>query len=301
MDLGQLEVLRALADHGSVTEAAYATGRTPSAVSQQLKALQRSVGTTLVERFGRGVRLTDAGQALAAASLRVGVALAELDAEWADWQQAERGSVRLATFHSAGELLLPGLLRRLGRLSDLSMELVDHDVSTGDFAAATAHCDIVIAHRGDDSIPAGRASVAVHPLFTEPVDVALSSDHPLAGRSGVRAAEVIGERWIGVPEGFPLDRILVGLSVLAGRPAEVVHRSVSFPLAERLVAAGHGVALLPRYATALHRVPGLVLVPVTDVRLRRHVEALVHPERAVRRAVRAVLAELTATAADIAQ
>lgn len=66
MDLAQLEALRALAEYGSVTDAALETGRTPSAVSQQLKALQRSVGARLVERDGRGVRLTDAGAALAA-------------------------------------------------------------------------------------------------------------------------------------------------------------------------------------------------------------------------------------------
>ena len=299
MDLAQLEALRALAEYGSVTDAALETGRTPSAVSQQLKALQRSVGARLVERDGRGVRLTDAGAALAAASRRVGVAMAELEEEWAAWQQAPGGTVRVATFHSAGELLLPGLLSRLGDRPDLRLELADQDVSSDSFAALTGQHDIVIGHRGDDAIPAGRDRVEVHPLFTEPVDVAVPVDHRLAGRSGVRAADVVDEPWIGVPQGFPLDRILTALATTAGNPARVRHRSVNFQLAERLVATGHGVALLPRHTTALHAVPGLVLLPVTDVRLRRHVEALVHPERGVRRAVRAVLTELTAEATSI--
>lgn len=299
MDIAQLEALRALADYGSVTDAALETGRTPSAVSQQLKALQRSLGTRLVERDGRGVRLTDAGAALAAASRRVGVAMAELEEEWTGWQQAPGGTVRVATFHSAGELLLPGLLTRLADRPDLRLELADRDVSADDFAGHTHRHDLVIAHRGDDAVPAGRDLVEVHPLFTEPVDVAVPADHPLAGRAGVRAGDVVDEPWIGVPQGFPLDRILTALATTAGRPAVVRHRSVNFQLAERLVAAGHGIALLPRYTTELHAVPGLVLLPVTDIALRRHVEALVHPERGVRRAVRAVLAELTAEAASI--
>lgn len=299
MDLAQLEALRALAEHGSVTDAGLATGRTPSAVSQQLKSLQRSAGARLVERDGRGVRLTDAGVALARASRKVGTAMAELEEEWAQWKQSPGGTVGLATFDSAGELLLPGLLTRLATRPDLRLEITDRDVSTDAFAALTGQHDVVIAHRGDDAMPAGRDSVEVHHLFTEPVDVAVAASHPFAGRREVRAEEVVDSDWIGVPEGFPLDRILTAISTTAGRPAQVRYRSVNFQLAERLVAAGHGVALLPRHTTALHRIPGLVLLPVADVRLRRHVEALVHPERGVRRSVRAVLAGLRAEAASI--
>ena len=64
----QLELIRELADRGSVTAVATATHRTPSAVSQQLKAIQRQAGVALVEHVGRGLRLTDAGRALAASA-----------------------------------------------------------------------------------------------------------------------------------------------------------------------------------------------------------------------------------------
>ncbi|MEO5832992.1 MAG: LysR family transcriptional regulator, partial [Nakamurella sp.] len=81
-DLDQLATLRELADRGSVTAVADAVGRTPSAVSQQLKALQRQVGVPLVERVGRGVQLTAAGRALAAGAVTVATALAEAQAAW---------------------------------------------------------------------------------------------------------------------------------------------------------------------------------------------------------------------------
>src|SRR5512133_703108 len=109
LDVGQLEVLRELADRGAVTAVAEATHRTPSAVSQQLKVLQRRLGVVLVERVGRGVRLTDAGRTLAGIAVSVSTALAAAETEWQSYRGDVGGTVRLALFPSAGELLVPGL------------------------------------------------------------------------------------------------------------------------------------------------------------------------------------------------
>src|SRR5215212_4827460 len=113
IDVAHLAVLRELAQHGSVTAAARATTMSPSAVSQQLKVLQRRLGVDLVERVGRGVRLTDAGRALAGIAETVSTALAAAEAEWQSYRGDVGGTVRLAMFPSAGELLVPGLLDRL--------------------------------------------------------------------------------------------------------------------------------------------------------------------------------------------
>ena len=96
-----------------MTAVAAATHRTPSAVSQQLKAIQRQAGVPLVEHVGRGLRLTDAGRALAASAGGVATALAEADAAWDGFLGRVGGTVRLASFFSAGELLVPGLVDRL--------------------------------------------------------------------------------------------------------------------------------------------------------------------------------------------
>ena len=82
VDVGHLAVLRELAEHGSVTAVARATTLSPSAVSQQLKVLQRRLGVVLVERAGRGVRLTDAGRALAGIAATISTALATAEADW---------------------------------------------------------------------------------------------------------------------------------------------------------------------------------------------------------------------------
>lgn len=159
-----------------------------------------------------------------------------------------------------------------------------------EFAALTASHDIVVAHRGDDV--AQHPELRVFSILTEPVEVGMSQSHPLAGRSSIRAEEVIDEPWLGVPMGFPLDRILAAVSITAGRPANVVQRTEHFAVLEAMAAAGLGVTLLPRQVALAHRRADLALVPLQDLRIRRHVEALVRPERHARRAVRGVLDHL---------
>src|SRR6478735_9445627 len=116
-----LELIRELADRGSVTAVAAAQNRTPSAVSQHLKQLQRRTGVALVERVGRGLRLTDAGRALAESAVGVATALAEADAAWRRFRGDTGGTVRLASFFSASELFVPGVVERLRRYPDIRL------------------------------------------------------------------------------------------------------------------------------------------------------------------------------------
>jgi DNA-binding transcriptional LysR family regulator len=296
VEVAHLAVLRELAHHGSVTAVARATIRSPSAVSQQLRTLQRRVGVVLVERVGRGVRLTDAGRALAEIAATVATAFAQAEADWRSYREDVGGTVRLATFHSAGELLIPGLLDRLAASPGIVLETFDEDVSQDDFAALTADYDIVVAHRSDDVIAPDRPRLQIRPLLREPLDVALPLDHPLAGRASVTPLDVIGEDWIAPPPEFPIDRVLTAIAARAGSPVRVVRRTTHLPLMERLVARGHGVALLPRHTTAERAEGRFALVPLTDIRAGRFVEALMRPDRAARRAVQVVLDELVAEA-----
>ena len=206
---GQLQLIRELADRGSVTAVAAATHRTPSAVSQQLKAIQRQAGVPLVEHVGRGLRLTDAGRALAASAGGVATALAEADAAWDGFLGRIGGTVRLASFFSAGELLVPGLVDRLAAYPDLTLETFDEDVATDDFAGLVVDYDLVVAHRPDDTEHTPGAEVRVTPLLREPLDVAVSLDHRLAGRAAGRA-----ER----PGRGVVDRTAAGVPDRAGGP-----------------------------------------------------------------------------------
>jgi len=288
----QLELIRELADRGSVTAVAGATHRTPSAVSQQLKAIQRQAGLPLVERDGRGLRLTDAGRALAASAGGVATAMAEADAAWEAHLGQIAGTVRLATFYSAGELFVPGLVERLAIHPDLTLETYDEDVATADFAGRVVDYDIVVAHRPDDTEPPPRTDVKVTPLIREPLDVAVALGHRLADRGEVEPADLIGEPWIAPPPEFPIEQAVRALAARSGAPARVVRRTTHLPLMEGLVARGQGIALLPRYSTLEHTAGRFVLLPVRGIRAGRYIEALSRPERAARRAVRVVLEAL---------
>jgi DNA-binding transcriptional LysR family regulator len=300
IDLGHLAVLRELAERGSVTAVARATSLSPSAVSQQLKVLQRRLGVVLVERVGRGVRLTDAGRALAGIAVSVSTALAAAETEWQSYRGDVGGAVRLAMFPSAGELLVPGLLDRLEAFPEIVLETFDEDVSQDDFAALTDDYDIVVAHRSDDVVAPARPRIVVRPLMREPLDVALPLDHPLAGRVRVTPRDVIDEDWITPPPGYPIDRVLSAIAARAGSPARVVRRTMHLPLMETLVARGHGIALLPRHTTQARAEGRLALVALADLRAGRFVEALVRPDRVARRAVAVVLEALVAEAAPYA-
>jgi len=301
MDVTQLALLRELLDRGSVTEVAYALGKSPSAVSQQLKTLQRQMGVELVERAGRGVRLTDAGRALAEASVRVATAMAEAEATWNAYRGDASGTVRVASFQSASELLVPGILTRMADHPAIRVEFHDRDVSQNDFAALTADFDIVVAHRSDDVLPPERSVLRVVPLVREPLDVGVPLHHPLAGRDRVSVDDVIAEPWIGVPVDYPIDRVLAAMAVSAGVPARVIHRSTHLPLIENLVATGHGIALLPRHTSHGRAAGRFRLLPLANVRAGRHIEALVRPDRAERLAVRVVLDAYVAEAARYAE
>jgi DNA-binding transcriptional LysR family regulator len=303
MDTRHLVTLRAVRDHGGVTAAAAALHLTPSAVSQQLRALARDAGVEVVERVGRGIRLTGPGLALAEAALGVAVALERAEAAVDAFRSAPHGVVRVAAFQSGAELLLPGLLTRVAAMDGVRVEVGDEDVAQADFPALTADFDLVVAHRPDDAHRPDHThpwpgDVLAVPLLREPLDVALPPGHRLAGRDVLTPPDLVDEPWIAVREGFPVAGVLEAVGVAAGGPLRVVQRFNDFGVVEALVAAGHGVSLLPRY-TAGRR--GAVLVPLAGVRAGRRVDVLVRPDRAERRVVRRVLDALRAEAARFEQ
>ncbi|QUG99628.1 LysR family transcriptional regulator [Saccharopolyspora erythraea] len=296
MDVRRLRLLRELADRGTVTAVAKALAYTPSAVSQQLRALQAEVGVTLTEPAGRGLRLTDAGRALAVRADEVLAVLDRAEAELNTYRSTPRGTVRVALFPSGALLLLPGLLRRMSAIREVSLECRDVDMTPPEVQALVADFDIVVAHRDDQAPPFDSERMEITPLLREPLDVALPRGHPLANRERVELTELAGEPWVSVDIGFPVDDVLRSLAVRTGTRPEVVQRINDFRVIEALVADGFGVALLPRYTVDD---PRLVLRPLAGVRAGRNVEAVSRRGASERPAVRAVFDALLAEAASV--
>ncbi|MGH3468565.1 MAG: LysR family transcriptional regulator substrate-binding protein, partial [Thermocrispum sp.] len=209
-------------------------------------------------------------------------AKAELDV----YRAQPRGRVRLAIFPSAALLLLPGLLRRVAEVDGLEVEVRDIDMTPPEVPGMLADYDVVVTHRDEHAESWPTERLAVVPLFREPLDVALPPRHRLANRRKVELSELAHERWIGVDVGFPVDDVLLSLAVRTGVRATVVHRINDFRITEALVAAGHGVALLPRYTVDTRGGKRLLRKPIAGIRAARHVEAVLRPSAQVRPAVR---------------
>lgn len=295
MELRDLALLRELDDRGSLTAVARATHVTPSAVSQRIRLLERSVGLPLTEPIGRGVRLTEAGRLLAAGAVEVAAVVARVEARLAAHRGGIGGRVDVAALPSAGVVLLPPLIAALG--DDVELRVHDHDVAEADYAALARDHDLVIGHRMAPSTPPDWRALHVVDLLREPIDIALPAAHPLADAPAVRPVDIAGERWIGVPEGYPFDDLRIAVEAAAGEPFDVAQRVRDNRLVEALVAAGLGIGMLPRHSTRVGG--GIVLVPLAGVPTGRTVSALARPEVAERAVVAHTIATLLRCASAI--
>lgn len=297
MDLRHLELLRDLADHGSVTAVAAATHRTPSAVSQQLKVAGREFGAALVEPDGRGLRLTDAGRLLADGASDVTLAVERLQAKWDEFRHAPTGSVSIALLPSVAEFLLADVLHRTAR-EQIDVRATDVDIAETEFAGLVVDHDIVLAHSLTRRAPAGSAGLRTVHLASEPLDIALPEDHRLASHPTLAPGDLVDEDWITVPPGFPFEVVPDAVARHTGRSLRIKLRLRDNRLVQSLVAAGHGVAVLPRFTTPER--DGIVLRPLHSVPTLRHVFAVMRHDRAERLAVRRVV-EAFRRAAESAQ
>ncbi|MDP5228302.1 MULTISPECIES: LysR family transcriptional regulator [Arthrobacter] len=297
MDIRQLEVLRELGELGSVKAVAEAMLVTPSAVSQQLTLLQRSVRVPLTRKDGRTLVLTEAGEVLADAGAAVVAAMAQARAAIDAFQEAPDAAVTVSGFHSAGQALFAPLSRELtgpdaAGAAQPRVQFTDEDVAQQDFPALTARYDLVLAHRMEHSPPWPTDRVAVIELTREPLDIALPADHPLARHPKLSARDVARESWVTSRPGYSPDDVLTAVAALASTPLRIVHRINDYSTVAALVAGGGVLGLLPRYTSRAalgQQLPdGVVLRPLADLDTRRCIDLLARPEALERRSVRRV-------------
>src|SRR4051794_16508290 len=197
LNVSRLRVLRELAHRGSITAVADALWMTPSAVSQQLSALERETGVKLVERAGRGVRLTAGGHLLVEKSERVFEALDEAKAALRALQSEPTGRLVIASFPSVVRLVIPTALRRLReRFPRLEVEVEDLEGEQGLDAVRLGHVDVAVI---DDLTWTARADVdglRATELFATPLVVVFARDHPWAERERTQWAELDGQPFV---------------------------------------------------------------------------------------------------------
>ncbi|MFF9405766.1 LysR substrate-binding domain-containing protein [Streptomyces anandii] len=269
LDLQRLRALHAVSVHGSVGAAALALGYTSSAVSQQIAKLERETRTVLLERAGRGVRLTDEAHQLVSTASELLAIVERAETELEERRGVPAGRLTVAAFPSAARGLLPPVLADLARRHpglDARLTEIDPHLSVG--LVAKGAVDLAVAHDWDIAPLPAPEGVEHAAIGEDLCDLLVPVGHRLAGRSGVRRSELGGERWVCQPPGRVCHDWLLRTLRAAGHEPEVVHQAEENPTLVALVAAGLGVALIPR----LGRGPlpeGVVEVPLDPVPVRR--------------------------------
>jgi DNA-binding transcriptional LysR family regulator len=276
LDLRRLQLLVQIARLGSLTAAARALSYTPSAVSQQLAALEREAGAPLVVRGPRGVVLTDPGRILVAGAEEVLGRLAATERELHALAGLRTGRLRLGWFATAGATLMPRAIAGFQRRHPgIRLDLRQGDPDECLPKLRTLELELALVYQFELEPPLDTGLEQV-PLLDDPLHIGLPPGHPLAGQARVRLADLAGERWIqGVRQGRTLE-VLPRAAGLAGFEPEIAFRSDDRSAVEGLVAAGVGVALFPLLTLPAVR-PEIVVRPLEAQGLSRQVRAALSP------------------------
>ncbi|MFB7215908.1 LysR family transcriptional regulator [Streptomyces sp. NPDC056255] len=289
-----LRVLRAVAATGSFSAAARELGCTQPAVSQQMKALEASAGTTLLIRTGREMRLTQAGEALVRHASGILAGLTAAEEEVAAIAGLRAGRVRLVSFPSGSSTLVPGALAALRAAHPgTRVSLVEAEPPRSVEMLREGDCDIALAFRYGAS-GAEWDDLVVRPLLTDRLIGLVPEGHRLSRSAKVGIAELAEESWIaGCPR---CRRQLVEVCEASGFTPRIDFATDDYPAVVGLVGAGLGVAVLPELAIESVRPKGARTVTVEPA-IEREIVALTLPDLAQVPAVAATLDRLSLAAA----
>jgi DNA-binding transcriptional LysR family regulator len=295
LDLRRIRLLRELAARGTIAAVADALQFTPSAVSQQLAILEREAGVPLLERAGRGVRLTDAALTLVehADALLERAALAEADLAAA--AGTVTGRARVAGFQSVTlKLAIPAIEALARDAPRLRCELVEGEPEQSIPALALGDIDLVLADEWQHQpryLPAG---LERHELMGDPVNVVLPEHHPALRRhtGAVPLAELAGEPWASGHPAMGWEEMTQRICrELGGFEPDIRFRANDATVSLELVARGLAVALLPDLPLAGGR-PGLAVRPIAEGDVTRAIFAVTRAADAARPSTQALLAAI---------
>jgi DNA-binding transcriptional LysR family regulator len=293
LDLRRLRLLRELNERGTIAAVADALQFTPSAVSQQLAMLEREAGVPLLERAGRGVRLTDPALVLVghAEALLERAEVAEAELAAAAGIVAGRG--RIAGFESVAlQLALPAMATLARDAPRLRCELVEAEPEQALPALALGDVDLVLGDEWQHQPVRLPEGVQRHDLFGDPVNVLLPRRHPAARRheGAVPLAELAGEPWATGHPGMAWDEMTRRTCrELGGFEPDVRHRTNDATVSVALVGRGLAVTMLPDLALP-GRYPGVALRTIAERSVSRAIFAATRAADAARPSTRALLA-----------
>lgn len=259
LHLGRLKVLTEVISRGSFSAAAEYLSYTQSAISQSVARLEAETGATLVVRDRRGIRATVAGATLVEHAEAIFAQVEAAEADLAAVLGVRGGRLRVASFPSAGATLMPLAVASFRRRHpDVALTLAEGEpeeiaprLRAGEFDLA-----LLFEFPGVRERPGvGLRSVT---LLEDPMHVVLPAEHPLAEKPALTLADLRDQDWVQTSASSPCARHVVRSCLAAGFEPNATFESDDYETVQGLVAAGVGVALIPRLAlTRVH--PGIVV------------------------------------------
>lgn len=273
LDCQRLQVLCEVGRRSSFAAAAAALDYTPSAISQQIAALERGIGVTLVERGPRGIVLTQPGKALVGHAERILAALETAEADVHALVGLRSGLLRLGWFATAGASLMPQAIATFrAQHMDVQLNLIEADPEECAALLRDRELELALVYEFD---LVGRAlgdDICQVDLLEDRLYVALPPGHSLASRTSLSLQELAQESWIqGVRRGSTLE-VLPAACRSAGFEPKVAFRTDDHMTVQGLVAAGVGVGLIPAIALPTAR-RDIEVRPVRQPALVRQVRA----------------------------
>lgn len=300
LNVNRLRMLREVASRGTIAAAAEALFMTPSAVSQQMAVLEREAGVALLERSGRGVRLTDAGRGLVVDAERVFAALERAEADLAAASRGIAGHVRVSAFPTAAKsILIPSLVDLRSRHPNLRISMVDLEPEESIPALKARDLDVVLTYEWDLLPTLEDAGIEREELFSEHVYLVVPSTHPMAGREGpLTLSEFAEEEWIVGRDSTSMLDLVDAAARHAGFEPRTDFHSMDFEVILAAVAAGLGVALGP--SLALIDLPaGVTVRSLADFDVNRSVWTAIRRGSGTNPGIAAVLEQLRRQAAIV--
>ena len=301
IDVRKLEILRELDRCGTITATAAAVHLTPSAVSQQLAALSKEAGTPMLEPDGRRVRLSEAATLLLSHAHQIFTHLEHAESDLAAFRRGDAGTVRVGSFSSAVKAIAVPLISDLARHSRLRVEIREVEPETAIDALLARTVDVSMTLAVSDLLPGEHdRRIRSEHLLDDVMDVALPFDHPLAGRAEIELADLAEADWILAQPGVPCWYLTRQACERAGFVPRARHYADEFIGVVGLIAAGHGVGLLPRLAQPEFVNEPIVLRPVAGVSPVRRIGAQIRSGTADQPHIAPVLEALRRISAEVA-
>lgn len=299
IDAVALRSLVAVERLGSVAAAAESLGYTASAVSQQVKKLEGQAGVALLEKYGRGVMLTEAGRLLAASARDLLAQMEQIETQLQSTVRRPAGRVRLATFATAARgVVAPALTGLRARAPEVEVAQREAEPWDAVQLVAAGQVDLAVVHNWEPVPLHVPDHVHQRVLGTDVADVLVHREHRLAAADGVSAHDLADETWVSVAAGSICHQWLTKMFHDIGRAPRVGHYAQEFATHVALAAEGLAVALVPR----LGRGPlpdAVVALPVHDPVPTRTVSAAWRRTMGASPAVNAVLQALQGQAATV--